>query len=125
MNARLVCASFLAAFVTGSAFAADSAAVNRGRVYFNDECAMCHAVGADEGSDQGPSLTGVVGRKAGAVPGFDYSKQLKASGKIWTPQALDKFLADPPEFIQGTKMPVNVGDAKDRADLIAFLASNP
>lgn len=122
---RLVCAFFRAVFATNAAFAADNAAIDRGRDYFIDECTMCHAAGAVEGGDEGPPLTGVVGRKAGTVLGFDYSKQFKASGKVWTSQALDKFLADPSEFIQGTKMPVNVGDAKERADLIAFLASNP
>lgn len=121
---RFVSASFLAAFVIGSAFAADTAAIDRGRDMFIDQCATCHAAGAVEGGEEGPVLTGVVGRKAGTVPGFDYSKRLKGWAKIWTPQMLDRFLADPPELIQGTKMPVNVGDAKERADLIAFLASN-
>ena len=125
MNSRLARARFLAFFLTSPVFAADPAAVNRGRDYFDEECTVCHTAGPVQGGDQGPLLTGVVGRPAGIVPGFEYSRQLKASGKIWTPQTLDKFLADPTAFIQGTKMPVNVGDARDRADLIAFLASNP
>ena len=52
---------------------------------------------------------------------FAYSPALKASGKIWTPKNLDTFLADPPGLVPGTKMPANVGDADDRADIIAFL----
>ncbi len=114
-------------FFTGSAHreahAAGAPDIERGHDYFDQECSTCHQAIKGEGGDQGPSLIGVVGRKAGSVPGFDYSKAIKAFGKVWTPEQLNTFLADPPTVVPGTKMSINVGDAGDRADLIAFLAS--
>jgi cytochrome c2 len=109
--------------LTGGAYAASAPSAERGQESFQDQCTMCHAAGKVKGGDQGPSLTGVVGRHAGSLPGFEYSSALKASGKIWTLKNLDTFLADPPGLVPGTKMPANVGDADDRADIIAFLAT--
>jgi cytochrome c len=51
---------------------------------FATECAECHSV--REGKNKkGPSLFGVVGRKAATVPDASYSDALKASGITWTP----------------------------------------
>jgi cytochrome c len=63
----------------------------------------------------------VFGRKAGSVPGYDYSAALKASNIVWNDTTLDKWLADPQAFVPGTKMTFSVDDAQDRADVIAFL----
>jgi cytochrome c len=106
------------------ACAAEAASAERGKDFFLDTCSMCHTAGPVQGGNQGPALDGVIGRKAATLPGFAYSEALKASGKIWNPAALDAFLANPPGFVPGTKMPINVADAQDRADLIAFL-TNP
>jgi cytochrome c len=90
-----------------------------GAALFEDRCASCHVAG---GGGQGPSLTGVYGRKAGVAPGFAYSAALKASGLTWTADALDRWLADPAQAVPGAAMPLTVPDARKRADLIAFLA---
>jgi cytochrome c len=97
--------------------AGDAAA---GENLYLDRCAMCHVA---EGGGQGPSLTGVYGRKAGSVPGFVYSAALKGSGVTWTAPELDRFLTDPGKAIPGTAMPITVPDAKQRADLIAYFAA--
>ncbi len=104
-----------------SAGAADAA---HGQALFRDQCGLCHTAAPGDGDGgQGPDLRGVVGRKAASSEGFPYTAALKASGLTWTPEVLDHFLADPDKAVPGTAMPVAVPDAKDRADLIAYLAS--
>ena len=82
-------------------------------------CLGCHAV---EYNRTGPKHCGVIGRRAGSVPGYDYSPAMKNSGIVWNERTLDRFLADPPQTVPGTTMTyAGVPEAKDRADLIAYL----
>jgi cytochrome c len=83
-------------------------------------CMACHSI---DDNDVGPAHRGVVGRKAGSVPGFSYSVALKNSGIVWTPEMIDRWLQGPQNLVPGTKMFFSVGDAKTRADLIAYLAT--
>ena len=92
----------------------------KGAAVFDDRCAMCHAI-KDDG--QGPHLGGVVGRKAGSLPGVAYTDELKASGIVWTPDKLDVFLTGPDKLVPGTAMPATVPDPIERRNLIAYLAS--
>jgi cytochrome c len=92
-----------------------------GAQVFDVRCGFCHGDGGVGG--QGPSLIGVVGRKAGSVPGFSYSAALKAAGIVWTAPQLGHFLTDPAAAVPGTAMPMNVPDAKERADVIANLGT--
>jgi cytochrome c2 len=91
-----------------------------GQQVFEDTCLFCHMT---TGGGQGPTLVGVVGRKAANVPGVTYSSALQASGLTWTPDKLDAFLTNPRALVPGTAMMMIVPDPKDRADLIAYLAS--
>ncbi|HEY6257588.1 MAG TPA: c-type cytochrome [Xanthobacteraceae bacterium] len=86
-----------------------------------EECATCHTT--ERGvNNVGPSLNGVLGRKAGEIADFRYSPAMKKSNITWSPQALDKFIADPQEAVPGNRMPfAGMPDAGDRADLIAYL----
>ncbi|MGN6526586.1 MAG: c-type cytochrome [Burkholderiaceae bacterium] len=84
------------------------------------QCADCHSPGANNGV--GPGLKGVVGRKAGTQPDFAYSAAMSRSALTWDDKTLDAFLADPRTALPGTSMAFpGVEDAKDRADLIAYL----
>jgi cytochrome c len=67
-------------------------------------CKACHKVEAG-GKALGPSLFGVVGRKAGTLDGFAYSPAMKAAGWVWTPEELSKYIADPKATVPGNKMP--------------------
>ena len=95
----------------------------RGRQIFAP-CRTCHYPEKGYGHHNGPSLFGVVGRRAGTQEGFlYYSETVKRSNLIWTPALLDAWLANPGSLFSGTNMMfVGIPDARDRADLIAYLA---
>jgi cytochrome c len=86
-------------------------------------CAACHRFGAGEGTLIGPNLHGVFGRRAAALPEFDYSPALEAASElVWTPVSLEAWLAEPATFVEGTTMAfAGYRSAEDRRDLIAFL----
>lgn len=85
-------------------------------------CAICHSTDPAKGPKIGPALNAVVNRKAGTVTGFTYSSALAKSGIIWTADKLDAFVARPSGVIPGNRMAFGgIPDAKQRADLIAFL----
>ncbi len=108
------------ATLSAPAMAAGDAA--KGAIVFN-QCKTCHVV--DKGVNRvGPSLYGVVGRKAGTVAGYTYSKANKESGLIWTAAQLDPYLAAPQKVVKGTKMAfAGLKKPEDRANVIAFLAT--
>ena len=83
-------------------------------------CAACHSLTVDR---TGPRHCGLLGRRAGGVPGFAYSEAMKRSGIVWTTATLDRFLANPMQAIPGTAMGyAGLSDPKERADLVAYLA---
>lgn len=110
----LAAAVFLAA---GGASAAD---VKKGKKVFN-KCKACHALTAGK-NKIGPSLFGVIGRKAGTGKGFRYSKAMIASGLVWNDENLDKYLTKPKKFIPKNKMAfAGVKKKSDRDNVIAYL----
>lgn len=85
------------------------------------QCKACHAVEPGK-NGIGPSLAGIWGEKAGAVPGFDFSQPMKDSGLVWNQANLDKYLADPRGTVPGTKMAFGgVKDAGKRQELIDYI----
>ena len=84
------------------------------------QCAECHAPGTADGA--GPGLKGVFGRRAAGKDGFSYSPALAASKIVWDDKTLDAFLASPQKAVPGTSMAyAGDDDAKERADLVAYL----
>lgn len=82
-------------------------------------CAGCHSLDYDRA---GPRHCGLLGRRAGTVPGFDYSEPMKRSGIVWDKATLDRFLADPLKSVPGTAMGyAGIMDPQERADLIVYL----
>jgi cytochrome c len=89
------------------------------------QCAVCHKVAAADGNAVGPNLHGVVGRKAGIVPGYTYSTAMKDWGQTWTDENLDKFLTNPRALLAGTRMSfMGQADPQKRKDIIAWLKKN-
>lgn len=83
------------------------------------QCTGCHA---PDYNRTGPMHCGLVGRVAGAVSGFEYTKAMKNSGIVWTSETLDKFLESPFAMVPGTSMGFSGMPSKqDRQQLIAYL----
>ena len=88
------------------------------------KCKACHVVDKEQ-NRVGPHLVGVVGREAGAVEDFKYSKALKESGIVWDEENLKKYLADPRGFIKGNRMAfAGLKKEEDLADVIAYLKAH-
>jgi len=119
MRAFFVSAILLTAIAIGAApgMAADA---NHGEQLFV-ECAACHTL--EKGvHNVGPSLAGVFQRKAGSFDDYRYSPAMKRANITWTPEELDKFIADPQMVVPANRMPyAGMTNATDRADLIAYL----
>jgi cytochrome c len=108
-----------AALAAGEVQSAVTADAVRGEELYTSRCMACHSI-QDNGA--GPRHAGLIGRKAGTQPGFDYSKALKKSKITWDPAKLDKWLENPNALVPGNKMAVQMAnDPKDRADIIQYL----
>ena len=95
----------------------------KGEKVYKSLCAVCHSM---TGHGTGPNLKGVVGSAPAAKEGFAYSSSLKGLGdKKWTEGNLDKYLKSPADYAPGNAMAfAGIPNAKDRADLVAWLKKN-
>ena len=85
-------------------------------------CRACHSLDRDGNNMIGPALYGFFGAPAGVREGFEYSPVLRNADFVWTPEALDAWLAYPGRFLPGNRMTfAGVTRAPDRRDLIAYL----
>lgn len=116
-------AAIVALVAHGTSSAARAADATAGQTVFKSQCSICHAIQAGR-NQVGPSLAGLVGRKAGQVPGFHYSKANEASGLTWDEATLDRYLTKPSDVVPHTTMTYGgLKDAGKRVDLIAYLAT--
>lgn len=114
-SAAWAAAAALAA--SAGAWAAPGDAVRGEAVY--TRCAGCHALATDR---TGPRHCGLLGRRAGSVPGFPYSPAMAQARFTWNDETLERFLRDPMQAVPGTSMTyAGVADAGERRDLIAYL----
>ena len=109
-----------------AAAAPDAALVSAGEKVFK-KCKACHQVGDAAKNRVGPILNAVVGRSAGGIEDFKYSKPLKAmadEGLIWSEENLAAFLAKPKAFMKGTKMSfAGLKSDEDVDAIIAYLST--
>jgi len=85
-------------------------------------CRACHSFDAAGPNMIGPALYGFFGTTAGSHPGFQYSEVLLEADFVWTPAALDAWLAQPGRFLPGNRMVfAGIMRQSDRNDLIAYL----
>ena len=120
--------SLVAAVLVSFAGAAvgSEGSVEKGERVFR-KCQSCHMVGDAAKNRVGPALNDIIGKAAGAVKDFKYSKALADAadaGLIWTSEELDAFLENPKTYLKGTKMSFRgLKKPQDRADVIAYLAT--
>ena len=89
------------------------------------KCAACHSIAEGGANKIGPALWGVIGRKAGSVPNYKYSKAMAAYSKNWSFEEMNGFLIKPKDWIKGTKMSfAGLKNAKDRASVILYMNKN-
>ena len=103
----------------------DTSGADRGKaVFLTNACSNCHGVTKEDTMKVGPSLFGVVGRKAGTAPSLlGASENLKKYGVTWNAETLDEFLANPDAKVPGSPMSAALADSQQRADVIAYLAT--
>jgi cytochrome c len=123
MKIRLILAALGLMGLMGLSTASYSQDAEKGAIVFK-KCMVCHTI---EGTAKklGPSLQGIVGRKAASVEGYKYSDAMltkAAEGVIWDEATLTAYLPDPKKFVPGTKMAFpGLKNPEDVANLIAFL----
>ena len=89
------------------------------------KCAACHSIAEGGGNKIGPALWGVLGRSAGSIPDYKYSKAMAAHGKNWSFEEMNGFLIKPKNWIKGTKMSfAGLKKAKERAAVILYMNEN-
>lgn len=110
------------ATLDGTTFASFTGNATNGKMVFA-QCRTCHVT--DTGVNKiGPSLSGIIGRQAGTVPGFTYSAANGRSGITWTEEKMFQYLEKPQRVLPQSRMIfAGLTDAQKRADLIAYLAS--
>ena len=106
----------------GSALAAGDA--KKGKKVFN-KCKACHKIKAGK-HGVGPSLAGIVGRKAGTVAGYKRYKGMKGADWVWNEALLSEYLTNPGKFTKArtgkkTSMVLKLKKQKDRDNVIAYL----
>ena len=123
-SSRLPLVAALAAAGLFSALPALAGDPGKGKAVFASQCAMCHSAAKGGAPILGPTLFGVVGRKAGSLPGFTYSSAMKAAGFVWSDDKLKAYLPAPKALVPGTKMSYfGVKDPVKLDDLVAYLGT--
>jgi cytochrome c len=88
------------------------------------KCYACHSTDPAQTDLPGPNLHGVIGRRAGSLPGFRYSPAMRAAGDrglVWSPELLDRYLADPDAMVPGTSMNLLLEQPAERQAAIVHL----
>jgi cytochrome c len=120
MKGMLMAAATLLVLFDAPTFAVEGSVARGQRVF--GACAACHSLRPDQNMS-GPSLAHLWNRKAGSLASFSrYSSAMKSANVEWNDKTLDEWIADPQHVIPGNQMTfAGIKDAKQRADLIAFL----
>ncbi|MCA3572470.1 MAG: cytochrome c family protein [Aestuariivirga sp.] len=126
MSKKLILAALASAVLFAGPALAEGDAAKGEKVFA--KCKACHE--NEKGVNKvGPTLKGVVGRKAASVEGYKYSEAMLAKGAegvVWDEATLGVYLVDPKTFVPKTKMAfVGLKKPEDVADVIAYLKAHP
>jgi cytochrome c len=118
MKIKTMMISILAAGVSAQCFAQDQAV---GELVFK-QCNICHQVGENAKNEVGPALNGIIGRKAGTAPGYEYSPGFKSADLVWDDASFREYIKDPKSMFPATKMAfAGLKDELKVTDLLAYL----
>ena len=123
-NIKLLLLLFGAIQVLGATPAIAGGDAVRGKKVFN-KCKACHSIKAGK-HKIGPSLAGVIGRKAGTAKGFKRYKGLRGADWAWDEETLDDYLTNPKLFVKSrnkrkSAMMLKLKKKRDRDNVIAYL----
>lgn len=123
MKRHYLCLVAMAAWAGSAAGVLAGGDAAEGEKIFSLKCKVCHQIGEGAKNFVGPELNGIIGRKTGSVPDFNYSDANKSSGITWDEASLNEYLTNPKAKIPGTKM-IFAGLPKesDRDNIIAYLS---
>lgn len=111
-----------AILLLGTMMAAPAAVadVAAGRALY-EQCAACHGATGD-GTEQGPTLHDIVGRKAGQTQNFRYSRAMQRSGIVWSEETLARYLSNPQDVVPGNRMPFGgLATPEESKDVVSYL----
>ncbi len=112
------CAASILLLMGSGALAAGDVA--KGKKVAN-KCKACHTMNEGGKNKLGPNLYGILGKTAGKVPGYKYSKAMKSSSVVWDESNCRDFVKKRKSVIKGTKMSFRgIKKAAQRADLVAY-----
>ena len=119
MPKKIILTAVLIAALSIPAMAQDA---QKGKTVFN-VCLACHTIGPGAQNKIGPELNGLDGRKAGAVPNFDYSDANKSSGIVWNEETFEDYIKNPAAKVPGTKMIFpGIKNEQQEKDLWAYIS---
>ncbi len=97
-----------------------------GQRVFN-QCRACHTIDAGGRNAVGPNLHGVVGRRAGSIENFRYSRPMHEKHEqnfVWTEENLRAYITNPKAVVPGGSMSYpGLRNQQQLNDLIAYLKS--
>jgi len=96
---------------------------SHGKDLFAATCAKCHVITAEGDPDMvGPSLKGIVGRKAAGREDFRYSSAMRKSGITWSQKDLKEYIPNPQAKVPGNRMALTKAfEPSEVDDLVAYL----
>ena len=101
-----------------------SANVADGKKVFK-KCVACHSIDKGGKNKIGPALWGILGRQAGSISEYKYSKSMAAHGKPWSFEEMNGFLTNPKNWVKGTKMTfMGLKKETERAAVILYMNNN-
>ncbi|WP_440642010.1 c-type cytochrome [Bradyrhizobium sp. PUT101] len=123
VHAMIGAGALMLLFFAPFSLAQQPASDDTGQQAFNNSCRTCHSM--KEGDNRlGPNLNKIVGRKAGALPDYNYSSSMKEAGFVWDQDKLTRFMVKPDEVVSGHKMqPYGGVSAEEAGKVFAYLQS--